>query len=69
MQTHTRRQIRRILHMHAKELVSIIIPTLNEKEKYRGVRTRGVEGAGREAVGFAKKYAWENVAKNETHYN
>jgi hypothetical protein len=55
--------------MHAKELVSIIIPTLNEKEKYRGVRTRGVEGAGREAVGFAKKYAWENVAKNETHYN
>jgi len=52
-----------------KELVSIIIPTLNEKEKYRGVRTRGVEGAGREAVGFAKKYAWENVAKNETHYN
>jgi hypothetical protein len=54
--------------MHAKELVSIIISTLNEK-KYRGVRTRGVEGAGREAVGFAKKYAWENVAKNETHYN
>jgi hypothetical protein len=55
--------------MHTKELVSIIIPTLNEKEKYRGVKTRGVEGISRKAVRFSKKYAWENVAKNRTHYN